>query len=135
MSLSYDFPHTGMEVVDGQLKALLYHLRRFPTTGAARGLIEVALCRLEELWMEHCKTEEALMVKHSYLEQQRHYEEHQRISSEIKAAQELFNNGKDISLEMGVMLREWIIDHILILDMPLADWIARHSGAGFQESV
>jgi hemerythrin-like metal-binding protein len=126
MPLSYDVPHTGIEVVDGQLQVLLHHLRRFPPTGAERGLIEVALCRLDELWMELCKTEEALMVKHAYLEQEPHSEKHTRISFAIKAAQQRFNNGHDVSFEMTVMLREWLLDHILIFDMQLAEWISRH---------
>jgi hemerythrin-like metal-binding protein len=133
--MSYEVPHTGIEEVDGQLHVLLYHLLRFPPTGAERRLIKVALGRLDELWMEHCKSEEALMVKHAYLEREHHLAGHQRISLAINAAQDRFSKGQDVSLEMTVTLREWLIDHILILDMQLADWITRDSAAGFQDSA
>lgn len=93
-------------------------------TYSFKNLIEI-INKLENYIKVHFTYEEALMAKHAYSEVEQHLQEHNELRFRILSINlDYIEKSKDFYLETYTYLSDWLINHILKIDMKLGNFLA-----------
>jgi len=93
---------------------------------AGRGALETVLDELVNYATYHFAAEERLMAECGYQSLPQHRREHEGFIERITVQQHDFYAGRTtLTLELIVLLRDWVLDHILRCDKELAAVLPR----------
>ena len=122
----------GVETIDNEHQELLAILNNVleakskPKT--AREGAEL-IDRLLEFSIAHFRHEEELMVRIGYPEFESHRRAHVKLREQARFLKKVLD-GEDnpalVRLELAGFLSEWLADHLVQMDLPMAPHIARH---------
>ncbi|MBF0358130.1 MAG: hemerythrin family protein [Magnetococcales bacterium] len=91
---------------------------------------ERALDFLIEYSQSHFLDEEDLMLRHGYPELHQHKRIHKRLTeSIIKLQKELEANSYKAGIDLGLFLKEWILNHVLTEDQKYAHFLGHSNSA------
>ena len=103
--------------IDSQHKnlvALVNNLNSAMRQGKGKELMSKVLQDLISYTKVHFKTEEDLMVKHTYPEYEAHKKEHDDLTAKVLDFYTRFQSGNTfITVEVMNFLRDWLVNHIL----------------------
>lgn len=128
MSSSIKLPQLGIKEIDDQHGHLITCLDRLELwVGKGRGYSAAldALNSLNEYVASHFSYEEAFMQEHGFPQLEEHIEKHSEIRTELERLTRQVFDGADISAELPGLIREWIIDHVGVEDLGLAEFLAK----------
>ncbi|WP_029898991.1 bacteriohemerythrin [Desulfohalovibrio reitneri] len=115
---------TGHTEIDEQHKGLIQLANDLlETVRAGKGayLVDPILRRLRVYTRDHFRAEERIMASAGYPELARHAREHAQILGIVEQLNIFNDEGKPIDPdELLCLLREWLINHILGHDLPMA---------------
>ena len=120
---------TGIQSVDNdhrRLVEMIDQLYSAMSKGEAKETIQEIVAGLVEYSNVHFKREEDLMLKFGYPELEQHKILHKSFTERVKGYQEKIDSGVlNISIDVIVFLRDWLISHIQYVDMKFVDSIKR----------
>lgn len=123
MTATLSLPTLGITEIDRQHRQLLNCLddleasvrKGYGLAGAC-----AAILSLEDYVSRHFHYEERFLRSHVYPKLDEHIEEHRKIRAQVAMYTQQVTEGGDVSLELCLLLREWIITHIGIDDAEYA---------------
>ena len=109
---------TGVAEIDEQHQALFQWFAQLESAAADQRMMTAAyaLTRLNQYTRSHFAAEEALMARHAYPALEAHRAEHEAFRKQLQELQTLATT-QDISAATIVLLREWLVKHIMVSDM------------------
>ncbi|MDH5546977.1 MAG: bacteriohemerythrin [Gammaproteobacteria bacterium] len=117
----------GNRLIDQEHEVLISYinlLQRALDNEASASLIEKVLSGLVEYTKTHFFLEEELMQAYGYPNYDAHKNAHEGFKKTANDLLTQFENGVDIDLnEVNEFLKEWLIGHILKLDVVLAEFL------------
>lgn len=129
---------TGIDVLDDQHRRYIELLNNYLEKATEKATISdqkniqltESLVFLRQYAEEHFSTEESIMKDAEYPDYEAHLDEHKYFLRHVgKLCKDLEKNGfsPKLSREVNYYTIEWFIQHILLLDMQLVDFLkARH---------
>mgnify|MGYP002368899799 FL=1 len=116
-------PMLGIEEIDRQHRQLFDCLERLEAW-VGKGYGVAAACAtmlsLQHYISRHFQYEEALLRSHAYPKLQEHIDEHRRIRAQVATYAQQVTGGGDVSSELCMFVREWLVTHIGIDDLEYA---------------
>ena len=113
--------------IDEQHKKLLDFINRLfdaMHTGRGNEVISEILDGLTIYTVNHFRTEEQLMISHSYSDFEIHKNEHQSLVNKLNIIKAKHRKGhQNLSSELSVFLKKWLITHILCTDKIMARYL------------
>lgn len=107
--------------IDSQHKGLIDNINKLfeaMRTGKAENEINGILKSLQKYTITHFRHEESLMKQKEYPELTVHQAEHVRFTEQINSLiAEVESGKKTVSIELLKFLKEWLLNHILKVDM------------------
>lgn len=100
-----------------KLIAFINDLNEAMLAGRGKAATEKVLEELINYTADHFKFEEDMFAKHSYDETAAHVREHKAFVETALKMQEDFHNGKPVLVELMKILKSWLMNHILVVDM------------------
>jgi hemerythrin-like metal-binding protein len=116
-------PTIGITEIDKQHKQLiecLEHLELWVGKGYGLAAACAAILSLQEYIASHFHYEEDFLRSHSYPKLEEHIQEHRKIRAQVAIYTQQITDGGDVSSELCLLLREWIMTHIGIDDIEYA---------------
>ena len=126
---------TGNELVDHQHQELFGAINTFDEAveaGAAPQRVDDLLAFLDRYTQEHFTTEEFLMVRTDFPNQDLHKTEHDRLLQRVTFIRNLRAQDPALVPPQGLaaFLGDWLQNHILIWDMDLFNHVREHPVEG-----
>lgn len=125
----------GVRMLDGQHKKLIQMLNDFCNSLDEHFALEDILDSLTDYTQYHFTAEEKYLQDHNYPQYDEHLDSHylfigeiKRLQAKLRAAQQ--SERLQLSLEITLFLRNWLINHIAIEDQIYAKWIAANPKQG-----
>lgn len=117
----------GNELIDSHHKHLIELLNAYyNTVSQERNLEEIARI-FNELFKYvdyHFKAEEEMMIDYGYAKIQLHTSEHESFENRLNEFQEsLISSEEEFDVEVIYFLEEWLLNHILLSDKELVNFI------------
>jgi len=117
----HDSFSVGNAIIDSQHEKWLDIINKFHTAyknNSTEDIFDEIILELQNYTQYHFSFEEELFTKAGYKESDEHLKVHKEFISKLnKLMVELKENKKNINLKLMIMLREWLLNHILIEDM------------------
>jgi hemerythrin-like metal-binding domain len=117
----------GIASIDDQHKKLFEHLNNFYsglTSNQGKENLSILLNALTDYTVYHFSAEEKLMKQYEYPGFLSHKAEHDKFIATISSYNERLKAGKLIvSIEITNYLKDWIVNHILILDKKYSSYL------------
>ena len=114
----------GMDEIDNQHKGLVIIIKEvfnLMSEGQAKNKLNEIFDHLTDYTKKHFYTEEKMMIKYAYSSYDEHVEEHSKFIDKLESLKSEFKDGKvTISLEVLSLLKDWLLNHILISDKKYA---------------
>lgn len=109
---------TGVAEIDEQHQSMFQWFAELESAAADQRVMMAvyALTRLSQYTRSHFSAEESLMEAHRYPALEAHRAEHESFRQELATLQALATT-QDISTATIVLLREWLVKHIMHSDM------------------
>lgn len=127
-----DTLESGNDIMDGQHKELFKHMNAFYDSINKQFGHEVTVRTLNFLVKYvsyHFSTEEELMRQSGYPEFKTHLAAHRKIVDTLmKCYKKLIADGHTeyVIQELNTLLQEWFVDHIMVHDMQLAEFLRKN---------
>ena len=117
--------------IDNQHKRLLQlagELHVAMTAGKGNDVLSACLCSVIAYAKIHFASEERLMQKHQYPEYAQHKEAHDQLAARVVQFQtDLKASRTALNIQLMVVLRDWLTDHIAQNDRKLAEYLRRNA--------
>ena len=112
----------GINVIDQQHRRIVDYINTLADMddNVDQAVLADLINSLIDYTFSHFAFEESLMEEANYDFLEIHKNTHEAFTKKILKFQRQFNNGDDISKELGEMLFTWLIDHILSDDQSYA---------------
>ncbi|MDY6970664.1 MAG: bacteriohemerythrin [Spirochaetota bacterium] len=111
----------GVEAFDNDHRELIKYINNLHAgiiSGRPSGAMKSTLKDLENYIAKHFKREQDLMEKHSYPDSAKHNIAHSSFTEKVNEFTQRLESGEIFfSLEMMSFLKNWLINHILKIDM------------------
>ncbi len=122
--------NTGCIEIDKQhqhLAEIINELYNAFEMGLAESKVIEVLEDLEEYTKTHFALEEELFEKYNYPLAQEHKEEHERLVKHLTELKENYykNSSSLLSYEVMIMLKDWLLEHILVSDHKYKDFLCK----------
>jgi len=129
---SFDNFKTDCVEIDKQHKEIMKFINLFCemfSEGKNKELLISTLLTLENIYTDHCETEEIYMKKFNYPNTEKHKAEHFKINQVFQGAkQELMQSASLVYIKtLKEVMLNWFSLHINEFDKPLAELILSHS--------
>jgi len=122
----------GIEQVDEHHRHLVTLLNNTYDVFVSHGQkveIEKVIGELVDYATYHFASEEPLMSQFCFPQADQHLQQHEYFIRQIKSHQADYSEGRSaLSLELIVFLKDWLLEHILVRDRELAEFIAAERG-------
>jgi hemerythrin-like metal-binding domain len=107
---SIDSDHQNLvRIIDDLIGAL--------AEGKGNAITEPLLKKLSDYTISHFRREEFLMKSANYDDLESHMSQHQLFIEKIKEFQQKHKSGfEGVAIEMMKFLKEWLVNHILVID-------------------
>lgn len=123
--------NTGVELIDSQhrnLVNIINELHEAREHGSVQQALNEVLPRLVDYTVYHFNSEEAYMEEHGYANLEKHRESHQLFKEQILEIVDHEYDEQVYSLDMlSMYLKMWLLQHILVDDMEIAQFVNNHS--------
>lgn len=117
----------GIDEIDSdhhEIISIINQLDEIMSSGKARDGLSSIMERLVDYTRGHFRREEALMAQYQYPDIDRHRETHNKFIAEFDKIQAALARGNyAISISLFSLLRNWLIDHIMVVDRDLGKHI------------
>lgn len=117
----------GVDEIDSdhhEIVSIINKLDEVMSSGKARDGLPSIMGRLVDYTRDHFRREEALMAQYQYPETDQHKETHKKFIAEFGKIQAALVRGNyAISITLFSLLRNWLIDHIMVVDRDLGKHI------------
>lgn len=117
----------GVDEIDAdhhEIISIINRLDEIMSSGKARDGLPSIMDRLVDYTRDHFRREESLMAQYQYPEIDRHRETHREFIAEFDNIQAAIAQGNyAISISLFSLLRNWLIDHIMVVDRDLGKHI------------
>jgi hemerythrin-like metal-binding protein len=98
------------------------------TAGKGNDVLSACLCSVIAYAKIHFASEERLMQKHQYPEYAQHKEAHDQLAARVVQFQtDLKASRTALNIQLMVVLRDWLTDHIAQNDRKLAEYLRRNA--------
>lgn len=117
-------PTLGITEIDKQHRQLLNsieHLEAWVGKGYGLAAACAAILSLQDYISSHFHYEESFLRSHAYSKLEEHIEEHRKIRAQVAIYTQQITDGGDVSSQLCLLLREWLITHIGIDDVEYAE--------------
>ncbi|GAB7023096.1 bacteriohemerythrin [Salidesulfovibrio brasiliensis] len=118
---------TGIYSIDSQHMDLVGMCNDFldaVSSGKTEQAVNALVRRLREYCVQHFHDEEETMAEMGYPRLGEHQREHRRLSQQVKEYQrDLYKKRTPQPLEVRDFLKDWLLGHILGMDMKIAEWL------------
>jgi len=125
----------GVEQIDEQhqqLVQLANDLVSAVEAGYGEDVLDVVFKELREYTVFHFKEEELYMKEIEYPGRREHVVEHANLKEQVKQYQREMYAKKDVSPdEVVVFLRNWLVEHIILNDMEIAQYLKDKARSGY----
>ena len=123
--------NTGVELIDSQhrnLVNIINELHEAREHGSVQQALNEVLPRLVDYTVYHFNSEEAYMEEHGYANLEKQRESHQLFKEQILEIVDHEYDEQVYSLDMlSMYLKMWLLQHILVDDMEIAQFVNNHS--------
>ena len=115
----------GIPVIDGQHKRIVDYINQLVDCLGApnREVVSQVIHDLVDYTCSHFAFEEALLEEVSYGHLVPHQKTHAAFTERIHSMKERFDAGEELTEELAILLRSWLIDHIKCDDASYADLV------------
>lgn len=117
----------GVDEIDAdhhEIIQIINKLDEVMSSGKARDGLPSIMARLTDYTRAHFHREDMLMVEYQYPAIERHREAHKEFIAEFGKIQAALVRGNyAISISLFSLLRNWLIDHIMVVDRDLGKHI------------
>ena len=123
MTAQVILPTLGIEEIDRQHRQLfdcLEHLEAWVGKGYGVAAACATVLSLQKYISNHFQYEESLLRSHAYPKLQEHIEEHRKIRAQVAHYAQQVTDGGDVSSELCLLVRNWLLTHIGIDDLEYA---------------
>ena len=116
-----------IEKIDEQHKKLVSYINQLYEAMLNKNKEQVIIEILDGLTIytvHHFRTEEQLMITHSYSDYNLHKKQHEELEKKVTAFKEsLLKGDRQIAIELAQFLKSWLINHIASSDQILGKYL------------
>lgn len=121
----------GIDSIDQQHKRLVDIINELydgMKQGKGQQVLNRTFTELASYTQTHFKYEEDVFDKYGYMRSMSHKKEHTELLKQVALYAEQYQNGK-IMMSMEVMdfLKNWLLNHILVIDKAYTDFFKEHN--------
>jgi hemerythrin len=121
--MTYPLPLLGIPAIDDQHRNLLHNLERLELwmeKGHGFAAALDAFTALNDYVAQHFRDEESIYRAAGYPKLEEHIRIHRQICSDLTHLYQLALDGGDITDDLLVLVRDWLVTHIGVEDMEFA---------------
>lgn len=119
----------GIEVIDNQHKRIVDYINALydlELQGANKAATEDIFYNLIDYTYSHFEFEQALLNQAHYQEASLHQISHKTFCHQIDTLKNRFDHGENVAAQLGSMLRNWLLQHILTEDAAYSGCVKQH---------
>lgn len=123
----------NLNLIDNQHKklvAILNRLHESMSKGKGSEVLESVIKDLITYTKTHFADEEKLMIENKYSQYDSHYIEHSNFITKVEQVYNDLSAGKiGLSMELMYFLKNWLLNHIMVVDKKFGDFMQTKSCA------